>query len=388
MKLLDLNEDCLRYLCLFLDAESIVDFSKTCTTAKCITVKLFKRIRSYTCCIDSKESEERAALTVRKIGNHLEKFGLMIEHKYRCSDQFFMVLSESLGKGLIELSILGETCSMPLTILAPIFLQLQILHIHNMCYNDECVSSIDLPLFCRNLLELTVTGKVTFAPKFHNFQLLEKLDIDFDSEQSHLPIFVANQQLKKLHLWNRRKIKYIEMDDLTQFLVNLEELHLDIRLMKTPQTEIPKLNEFANLHTVLLYTIPVSQFNVILTNLQALSRLKDVSLQSNLTRLDPEFLLAQESLIRIATQLKELKTFTTVNIDWTSEAVSKFVGQAKKLLYYDFWSGLASNYIITPTFIRELAVTRKQTVDETMEPLNLRMYRMDNELRQVTLNKY
>lgn len=388
MELLDLNDDCLRYLCLFLDAESTVEFAKTCTTIKYIAEKLFKRINSYTCCIDSKESEKRAALTIKKIGKYLEKIGVMIELKFRCSDEFFILLTESLGKRLLELSILGEICFIPFTILAPLLQQLEILRIQNMCWRDDCVVRIDLPAFCRNLKELTVSGRVIFTPNLRKFQLLEKLDVDFDSEQSHHSVFVENTQIKKLDLWNRREIKYIAIDDLISTLVNLEELHLDVKLIKAVPTEILKISQFAILHTLWLYAIPVPQFNDVVENLKTLKRLKDISLQSELTRLDSEFLLSQQSLIGIATELKELESFATVNIDWTSETVSEFVGLAKNLRYYDFWSGLTSNYIVTPAFIRELAATRKYTVDETMEPLNLKMYVMDLDLRQVILENF
>lgn len=70
-------------------------------------------------------------------------------------------------------------------------------------------------------------------------------------------------------------------------------------------------------------------------------------------------------------------------IDWESKTVLEFVRKAPNLTYFDFWSGLDSNYEIPPQFIRELATARKSSVNRTMEPLNLNMYAMDCQLKEV-----
>lgn len=391
MELLDLNEDCLRYLFRFLDAEGIVAISETCTDLNNIAEDLFKFTKLYTCYIDSIENEERAMNTMKKIGKYLDKIGLMFEGKYRSHDELFETLTKSVEKK-VELSVLGEMCSMPpFQILAPMLSQLETLTIRNTCFDKDCEDCIslktviDLPTLCQNLRELTVCGQVLFTPN-HNksFRSLELLAAEFDFHESPHTLFFQNRQLKKLKLSNRRAIKYITVDDLNP-LVNLEELHLDVNVMELLTPEILKLSAFANLHTLWLYSINSMDFNAMVTNLATLKQLKDISLQSQLTRIDSEFSPAQESFIRIANELKELKSFVTLNIDWTSETVIEFVRQAKDLVNFDFWSGLGSNYIVTPTFIRELATTRKFTVAETMQPLNLKMYAMDNDLRQVIL---
>lgn len=382
MELLDLNMDCILNLCLYLDAESIVTFSETCKFLKSVAEDFFKKKKSYTCCIGSIENEAVAVKTLRKTGKYLAKIDLMFELEYQSSNKLFTVITESLGRNLVELSILGEICCMPLETLAPILSQLEILTIQNLCREEACVAEIDLPSLCPNLRELRVSGQVIFTPYYSSsFQRLEHLNVDFASKQLPALVFAANRQLKKLDLWNRWSINNINMSNLTSALVNLEELQLDVKLIKKPIEDLPKLNMFLNLHTLALYTIPSEMFNDISQILETFTRLTKIELQSDLTRLDAQFSSIQDSLVRIAEKLKELQSFVTVNIDWLEETIRRFVGEARNLIYFDFWSS-EYNLIVEPNLIRELATARKNLM---RGPLKLKMYAMDYQLKQVSV---
>lgn len=383
MELLDLNTDCLLYLCHFLEAESIVAFSETCSILKSIAVDFFEFKKSYSCCIGSVEDEARAAKTIRKIGTHLTRMDLMFELEYQSSDRLFTLFASSLTGNLIQLSILGEICCMPLTILAPILQQLEILTVQNMCWTENCVLKIDLPALCPNLRELSVSGDVIFTPGETSFPQLESLDVDFAQKQAIAGLFRGNIQLKQLNLRKRRTINFILLSDLTMYLLNLEELNLDVGLIEKPIQDLVRIANFPRLHTLALYAIPATLFNDILKILETFNRLTAVTLQANLTRLNDQFLSSQESLVRVATELKQLQSFVTVNIDWTSEDVVKFVGEATKLEYFSFWSGSDTNYVVTPTFIRELASMRKASVYASIQPLKLEMFPMNHHLKQV-----
>lgn len=385
MELLHLNEDCLIHLCRFLDAESIVAFSETCTRLKYIAVDFFEFKKSYSCCIGSSEDEATAGNTIQTIGPHLIKMDLMFELQYRCSDTMFELFKNSIGRNLRQFSILGEICIMPLQILAPVLVQLEILTVQNMCWNENCVAQIDLPVLCPNLRELRVSGQVIFTPKAQKaFPQLEYLDVDFAEKQPRGDLFRENGQLKNLHLRKRRTINdFICLNDLTLRLVNLEELHLDVRLIERPIQQLVKIGDFPKLHTLALYAIPATVFNDILKIVETFTRLEAIILQANLTRLNDQFASSQESLVRVATELKELTSFVTVNIDWTAETVVEFVREGHNLKYFSFWSGSDTNYTVTASFIRELAATRKSTVDPTMQPLILKMFAMNHHLKQV-----
>lgn len=384
MELLDLNVDCLLNLCPYLDAESIVAFSETCKLLKSIAEDFFQFKKSYTCCIGTMENEATAAKTLRKTGKYLTKIDLMFELEYKSSNKLFELITGSLGRNLIELSILGEICCLPLELLDPILLQLEVLTIQNLCREECCPVKINLPNLCPNLRQLRVRGQVVFAPNhIKSFQQLKHLDVDFTTEQYPGSVFSANSQLKKLNLLNRYTIHDIDINNLTFALVNLEELQLDVKLIKKPVEDLPRLNQFLHLHTLALYTIPSILFNDISKTLETITRLRNIELQSDLTRSDAQFSSIQDSLVRIATTLTELKSFVTVNIDWLEETIKEFVGSASNLIYFDFWSS-GYNSIVEPNFIRELAATRKNV---KTEPLNLKMYAMDYHLKQVSAVK-
>ncbi len=386
IELLDLNEDCLINLCRYFDAESIVAIAETCTRLKNVASDFFKHKKSYSLVIGSVEQEVMAAKTLRKVGKFLCRIDLMyeLENSGSSYNELFAMLTESVGENLIELSILGKICRMPLITLAPLLLRLQTLTLQNLCWDEGCSTEIDLPSLCPNLRKLTVSGEIMFAPRYRqSLPSLECLDADFASEQRPLDFFYQNTQLKKLNLRYRRTIKKIYLSAFNMYLVNLQELQLDVNLIASPVDRLPGLAGFRDLRALRLYAIPVSTFNAILKILETLTRLTDVVLQTHLTRIDAQFSSVQESLIGIATQLTELQSFATVNIDWTSDTVIDFLRQAKKLISLDFWSGSDSNYIVTPAFIRELASIRKLSVHERMQPLHLKMHLMDRDLKEV-----
>lgn len=384
MELLDLNEDCLIKLCRYYDAESTVAISETCLTLNRIAKSFFKHKTSYTRCIGSYENETMAAKTIRKTGKYFEKINLMFDLNYQCSNELFTLLTESVGTNLMELSILGELCFMPLNKLATTLSRLEILTFQNVCWEDDCDCEIDLPLLCPNLRELRIRGQIDFTPKsVKYFQRLEHLDINVASKQSSVEVFRQNRNLKKLSLSIRcsRTINNINLYDLTTNLVNLNELKLDVRLIQDPAQHLLALAYFRHLNTLSLYKIPAELLDGILKYLGTLSGLQKVTLQSDLTRLDVQYSSIQESLIGLATKLTALTSFVTVNIDWMSETVLEFVSEARNLIYFDFWSGSDSNYIVGATFIRKLAVIRKCLMFS--EPLRLKMYAMDHDLKQV-----
>lgn len=385
MEFLHLNEDCLINLCRYLDAESIVALSDTCSKMKDIAKHFFKFKTSYRCCIGSIENEATVAKTIQRVGKYLMKIDLMFELEYQSSNQLFSVMAKSIGSNLIHLSVLGEICFTPLKILAPILSQLEILTIQKLCWKDDCVLQIDLPSLCPNLRELTVSGQVIFTPNAaKTFNRLVYLDVDFAQKQPCEEVFRGNRQLKKLNLWKRRTINQsISLNDLNWYLVHLEELHLDVGLIEEPTHQLHSVGNLMYLHTLTLNAIPTASFAEISKILETFTRLRTLVLQTDMTRLDKQFTSIQESLVRVGTALKELKSFVTVNIDWTSETVIEFVRAARNLTYFDFWSGLDTNYIVTSSFIRELAEARKSSVNILSQPLNLRMYAMDVHLKQV-----
>lgn len=380
MELLDLNEDCLIHLCRFFDAESIVACSETCSTLKSISEKFFKLKKSLTCCIETSENEVMVAKALRKLGKNFTKITLMFDHGYRNADKLFALITQSIGCNLTELSILGEICSMPLKKLAPILKQLTTLSLQNTCWDVGCVSKIELPSICKNLRALTVRGQIDFAPSYA-FRHLEQLDVEFVPKQTPAYFFSQNRKLKRLSLSNSRAISVMKLTEISALSVNLEELHLDLKLLENPTKELPELANFHNLRSLALYTIPAEIMADILKVLETLIQLNEVVLQSEVMRLNAQFSTIQDSIVGLAIKLKKLKSLVTVNIDWTMETVGQFVSEAENLIYLDFWSGLDSNYLVTPTFIRELAAKRKLSA---MQPLNLKMYTMDYELKQVS----
>lgn len=381
MELLDLNDDCLIHLCRFFDAESIVACSETCSTLKSISEKLFKYKKSLTCCIETTENEVMVAKALQKLGKNFTKITLMFDHGYQDANKLFALITQSIGCNLTELSILGEICSMPLKKLAPTLKQLTTLSLQNTCWHEGCVSEINLPSLCRNLRALTVRGQINFAPRWEKaFRHLEHLDVEFASKPSPACFFRQNRQLRRLNLSYRREICVIKLTEISSLFDNLEELHLDLKLLEDPTKELPELVNFHNLRSLALYKIPAGIIPDIFKVLETLIRLNEVVLQSEVTRLDAQYSTIQQSIVGLAIKLKELKSLVTVNIDWTMETVVEFVSEAENLIYLDFWSGSDSNYVVTPTFIRKLAAKRKLS---TIQPLNLKMYAMDYELKQV-----
>lgn len=186
-----------------------------------------------------------------------------------------------------------------------------------------------------------------------------------------------------LNLRNRRTTNKIDLATFNGMLINLVKLHLDVRLIENPIVDLLSLSVFDRLHSLELYSIPAASFNGILKILERLDRLKEIVLQCNVTRLDSQFSTIQESLPSMAAKLKQLSSFVTVNIDWTADSVTQFVLLAEKLIYLDFWSGSDTNYTITPAFIRTLATIRKSSVNGRMQPLHLKLYTMDIDLKEV-----
>lgn len=385
MEFLELNDDCLIQICRYLDAEAIATVAQTCTTLMNIATNNFRFKKSYTCYVASKENEATAARTLRKIGKHFTKLDLMFESDYLGSlTKLFTLLTETVDKSkLIELSILGELCRLPLEILAPILSQLEVLTLQNVCWEASCSMAIDLPKNCENLRKLFVNGQVVFAPNYDkSFSRLECLDVDFSPQQANARIFMRNPQLKQLYIRNRLTLNMIQLNTFNTLLPNLETLHIDVTLIPKPVEDLPGLRNLGKLRTLELHSIPTALFGGILKVLETLNHLTSIVLQCVMTRVDSQFTSAQESLVCIPTKLEQLESFVTVNIDWMPDSVTEFIRNARGLIYFDFWSGSDSNYKLTPAFIREVAAIRR--FGGNLQPLKLKMYAMDDDLKRVS----
>lgn len=375
-ELLDLNDDCFTYLCRYLEPETIVNLSKTCTRLKAITERRFRYKTYYSCCIGSRRSEITVLRTLRELRRYLKRFDLMFDVGYEASyTKLFALLNQEVEEShLIELSILGEVCNMPLASLAPIFGKLEVLTLQNICFAHNCVATVNLPAFCRNYLKrLTVSGQIIFAPVLHKeiFGLLW-LDADFTTGMEPEDFFLDNPQLKHLYLRNRRNVINISLNTFSGLLPVMEDLGLDVTLIRQPVRDLPELAHFGSLTSLGLYRIPEALFSDVVGVVKTLQRLRKVVLQSNVSRANANFTAIQESLVGIPNQLAQLRSFVTVSIDWTPETVSDFVVNARNLEYLDFWSSSESNYTVTPQFIRTLARNRRLTLNP--RPLQLKMY--------------
>ncbi|XP_037047493.1 uncharacterized protein LOC119083068 [Bradysia coprophila] len=385
MNILKLNDDCLFHLCRYLDAEEIVAVSQTCTRLENVAKRLFRHKKSYMCYIGTPEDIVAAVRTLRKIGTNLRQIDLKVDLKYGASSltKFFRLLTETVGPNLIEFSILGEICWMPLTILTPVLRRLEVLTLQNSCWNANCAVMIDLPLLCLNLRELIVFGNIIFAPRSQKFfRRLEILDVTYSSIYIPNSVFTQNQQLAILNLRRCMTTHSIDLRYFDTWLINLVKLNLDIGLIEDPIENLPLLSNFQSLNSLELFSIPAAVFNDIIKILETLVRLHEIVLQCHLPRIDAQFLSVQESLAGMASKLTQLRSFITVSIDWTAESVSNFVHRARNLTYLDFWSGGVDNYKLTPEFIRSLAKIRRSMVG-IMHPLHLKLRIKDKDFKQV-----
>lgn len=202
MHILELNDYCLLRICRYFDAESFVTVTETCSKLKNTVEGFFKFNKSYKCYISKFEDEIAIVKTLRKVGKHLTKIDLKVEITYQWSiEKFLKLLATSVGPNCIELSIFGGICSMPLKVLDPILLHLEVLTLQNSCSKQKCVSKIDLTDLCPNLRKLTVCGKIIFEGK--TFPKLKSLDVIFDSQQTIEEVLKHNRQIVSLFVFLR-----------------------------------------------------------------------------------------------------------------------------------------------------------------------------------------
>lgn len=173
MKLIELDDDCLKYLFDFLDPEAIVAVSKTCKRLNSLAEIRFKRFTSYECIIY--KNVATASNVISKLGKNLRQ--LSITFKFKCFDdilynyccysdaeQIFEVLNESIGENFTTLSLTGRLISeMPIGVLKPVFQQLESLSLYSIAPSKSTIT-IDLPALCPKLKTLTISGAINFAP--------------------------------------------------------------------------------------------------------------------------------------------------------------------------------------------------------------------------------
>lgn len=202
MNILELCNHCLMLICRNLDAESIVAVGDTCGKLRdVVNDHCVQRIKSYTCHIGSDESRAVAGRTLIEVGIHLTRIDITVDPGYTGTlGRFFDLLRESVGQnGLIELSIFGELCKMPLINLGAALNSLETLTLHDLCSDKLCVTTLNVPLLCPNLQELIVSGPIAYAPNDATaMRRLKTLDVTFTSQDFPTGLFIQNRQLVRV----------------------------------------------------------------------------------------------------------------------------------------------------------------------------------------------
>lgn len=411
MQLLDLNNDCLEYLLEFLDLESIVSASETCEALNQIAERVFKKYKYYDCVIgDNEHKNQETAKIIRKVGRYLNQFDLtfnMNDSKFYFESENgaeFVTLLEKSLQNVRELSIISEEWFTPVSLLSPLYAQLEKLLIHKyygIYANTNVIAPtdvfcIDLPALCPNLKVLIIEDcPLIFAPKsVKSFKNL--VELEFQSFGRYYPVdmflsFIAqNKQLKKVYIdtiWDDDDVnnvsEYIDLRDLANNLQNVEELRVQVLFFNNLPQGISAMNGLSNLHTLEIadYWDDLEEImSELLHNLTTLKYLKQLWIGSCICSI-PD----QQSIIDIAIALKSLQSFKCI-MELEYETIIEFVRRAQSLK--TICVELKKNVELTPNSIRDLAVARKSVTGGKHQPLTIHFYgnELTDDFIQVIMN--
>lgn len=380
MEFLDLNDDCLDSVFDFCDIESIFALSETSKRLNVLVQKQYPKQKKYICNISSAEDGEKAKKILEIFGENLITLSLNINFYGGC--EFFELLTKFIGENLRKLEISGEICVLPFLILAPVLNRLEVLNIFDRCNRANCLYYIDLPCLCRNLKSLFINSRATrFAPnRLKTFKKLENLELclTFGRYYENHPfklIIEQNQQLKKLQLWARHdqdQRRYVELSDLARYLTNLEEINIDVNLIRNMSAErITDLNPLCALHSLTLFEITnVEHLHGLLTNVTSLKQLRVLFFHADIDKSELTSDV-QQSLIGISKELHQLQKFRSVGLSWEYPTVLQFIQNAKNLDEIDIHSDLP--FKVTPQFIKDIAAARKKVSPTINQPLRIQL---------------
>lgn len=202
--LLDMNDDCLKYLLQFCDADSIVAVSQTCTRLEFLAIPFFKNHTKYDgAVIASREDEARVKKTLRSIGNQLAELNVNIAPENNTLESVFF---ERLPQKCQHLETLRVTSHVKTNILLRSVRTLHQLKYLSIRWLDHDVDEWEfrsLARSCTQLESIKIRGKCLnlytifhFLCEAHNLLRFEcnYLGVRFVADHEFLETFRASEK--------------------------------------------------------------------------------------------------------------------------------------------------------------------------------------------------
>lgn len=380
---LDLNDDCLERLFGFCDVASIVSLSRVCKRLNLIiSDQQFPKQTTFNCTIRSYACEEKASEILKCIGKYL------IELKICQTTEIFMFyrfLGNNIGQRIRRLSITSPHISeISIRAIEPILMNLEELELRiaNTDFSDD---DIELQSRCPHLRRLHLQWDTSFiqnTAKWNNLESLTLGDNEYITDDIFLEFMQNNPQLKQLKIGAFNCM--VKLNDIAQYLVNLEKLILFQNYSNLSVENILTLQRLENLKQLMLRNVQENDFEGILNNLTKLNGLTDVRIQAQFDQCsdDDIFEPNHQSILGIALEMQNLQVFGISFCKLKTEIIVDFIrfcDHLREIHIHD------CDVNFTPQMIKNIVNARK-AIRNRCDPLNIFVDFIDDTVKEV--NKY
>lgn len=325
-ELLDLNENCLEHVFNYCDAQTIVSLSKVCKRFNAVvtSIHLPKQTKFIA---DPSIDEEECVEILNCIGQYLIELEI---HDAFNSLEFYQVIGRSVGEQIRKFTLFRENMSEELLqTLEPVLQHLDELELHII---EDCNDAMELRARCPNLRRLHIQWNTPFTLTEHWPQLEQFTlgDNEFIGEEQFREFIQNNAQLKKLKIgcFNCD----VQLEDIAQYLINLEELTIFQNYSNLSPDSILELQQLTHLKRLILRSV-ANDFEEIAKNATKLNGLIEIQLQAEFEScMDVEYFEPNpQFLTDIALEMPQIQVFGISYCKLKNETILEFLQTAENL---------------------------------------------------------
>lgn len=328
--------------------------------------------------IDSSMDEEECVEKLNSMGPNLIELEI---HDASNSLGFYQVISRSVGEQIRKFSLFRENLTEELLqTLEPVLQHLDELELHII---NDCNDALELRTRCPNLKRLHIQWSTPFT-NTENWPHLEQFtlgDNEFISDEQFREFMQNNPQLKKLKIgcFNCD----VQLEDIAQYLVNLEELIIFQNYSNLTADNILELQKLPHLKRLILRNVACDIEDITDVGTQ-LKGLIELQLQVEVEPyMDTEFFdLTPHRLPDVAREMPLLQVFGISYCALENETLLEFLRCAENLKEMHIH---ASNFQLTAETINAIIEIRSENTEQN-DPLILHTEHLDDDILDVSLH--
>lgn len=328
---LDLNDNCLEHVFDFCDVHAIISLSKVCKRLNELVTTIHFPKQTRIEYIAIRRSEEDFIEILNSVGKYVVDLDIYSCYRRKENVTWYKALGRLTGDRIRRLKIYDQNMSHEMVdAIAPMLQHLEELQLFISEFDEDY---IDLRSMCPNMRRLIIKG---FAPSSQNtghWPRLEELTFTSNSfsTSSFSRFMEHNPQLRKLTNYSLSCM--VKMNDVAQYLINLEQLVLYQDSSDLSPDNILKLRRLPHLKRLILRYLK-TDFDDIVASAIKMNGLIELQLEASGMRryYDGEFYEPNpHCILGIALELEKLQVFGISYCKLKDDTVLEFLRLADNL---------------------------------------------------------